>query len=153
MVAPVPKTPNVSGVLSGRVLNINVTMTGWDQLVNATQTVQTQFVTQSLDPGINNLNNFCWNKMKEKVHVWMGKRKRGTPHMRDVIRELKRGVAQYTVNVPTRYAQKENIRPGGKYGTPHRFVEPAIQMTILHVPVIAAELQRWIDAKFNAVKG
>ena len=100
--------------LTGGVLNINIQMQGWDKLMQATQAVQTQFITQSFDPGLQQMNTTLTTKMKEKQHYWLGKRKRGTPHMRDVTRGIRSGVLQYSTIVPVKYAQAENRRPGGK---------------------------------------
>lgn len=139
---------------SGGILNINITMQGWDQLVNATETVKTQFVYDVLDPNISNVNNFLWLKMKEKMHYWTGKRKAGKPHMRDVTREIKNGVAQYSVNVPVPYARRENMRPGSKLGSgPHNFISPAIQLTIQNLPYLLKPIQLWINNEFAKVQG
>lgn len=146
--------PKQTAFLNNGILNVNIQLSGWDQLLKATTDVQTQFITQSFDPGLNQLNNFLTVKMKEKMHYWTGKRKAGRPHMRDVTRPVKRGVLQYTTTVPVPYATAENRRPGVKPGFgSHNFVEPSVNQTIQQIPIFAQGWNQWIVNKFNTVKG
>lgn len=140
--------------LSGGVLNINITLSGWDQLLQATQAVQTQFINDVFDPGLSRLNNVLVIKMKEKMHYWTGKRKAGRPHMRDVTRQVHLGTLQYAVTVPVRYAVRENFRPGAKPGFgSHNFVTPSVQETLNYIPILSREWTQWIANNFSKVQG
>jgi hypothetical protein len=64
--------------------------------------------------------------LKYYVHVWQPGKPRKKPHMRDTIREERRGPNYVIVTVPTAYAQTENARPGTKPGHgPHNFADQA----------------------------
>lgn len=68
--------------------------------------------------------------LRQLVHVWQPGKPRRKPHMRDTIREERRGPNYVIVTVPTTYANIENRRGGSKSGFgPHNFLDQAERKT------------------------